>query len=560
MQPLRPNLPLTPLHRDLLSHLEAGSTGCLHATLADGTAISVYVMLGEILAAHAADDRERLLTLLQNTGAAEAEVIDRRRRFPTEVSLTEELFELVPEEALQELLTERFRENLFRFLQAAPPVRFEELESIFVENIQVGHESRPLLEELEGIIQSTARLRRPPGLVLCPGGGTLKDPNTRRLVALCNPRLPLADLLQRSPFEFGRTLALVSEMLERGALVPVSPRENEGQTDKPVPRPAPPAAKVAVAAGRPDPLSRDPFRRAVTRSEEPKEAVASALASAVSAAVAKVGRQRTADPVAPAPQGSPVSPFDPISAATPKPAPRPVAVAVAPPAPSPAAEAPAPPPVRRPPPPVEEPDDELAAFQDYDYERQGGEFITAIEHLDRVEVVSVDEVPVPRRAQPPAPVEAAPITIEMEDAENATSSELAGAVSLNFAGPKLGEEDARRKVEVVNEVLKQLVIGLDAAKGPGVGQSRAQLVIEGTPGAYSALFKGVEVDASGRLSVDTVMKNLRKRPASEHRRLLNRGMQDVIERALSVASEELDDAELETMLEAVAGYQQRLGV
>ena len=65
---------------------------------------------------------------------------------------------------------------------------------------------------------------------------------------------------------------------------------------------------------------------------------------------------------------------------------------------------------------------------------------------------------------------------------------------------------------------------------------------------------------SGRLSVDTVMKNLRKRPASEHRRLLNRGMQDVIERALSVASEELDDAELETMLEAVAGYQQRLGV
>jgi hypothetical protein len=148
----------------------------------------------------------------------------------------------------------------------------------------------------------------------------------------------------------------------------------------------------------------------------------------------------------------------------------------------------------------------------------------------------------------------------MEDAENATNSELASAVSLNFAGPKLGEDDARRKVLVVNEVLVQLLVGLDAAKGKGVGQSRAQLVIEGTPGAYSALFKGVEVDSGGQISVDLVMKNLRKRPASEHRRLLNRGMQDVIERALSVASEELDDAELERVLEAVAGYQQRLGV
>ncbi len=532
----------------------------MRARLADGNVIAVYVMLGDIVAAHADDDRDRLLTLLKNSGVAEAGVIDARRAASSTASLTEELFEIVPEEALQELLAERFRENLFRFLQAESSTQYEEMESVFVDNIQVGHESRPLVAELDALVKATARLRCPPSLVLCPGGGTVKDAAPRRLLALCNPRLPLSDLLQRSPFEAGRTLALTMEMLERGVLVPVSPRDNEGQTDKTAPRPTP-AAKVAVTSGRPDPLSRDPYRRAVTRVDEPREAVANALASAVSAAVAKVGRQRPGGEAEPPRAPEVASALDPVSSPIPKPASRPASIPVGSPSPPDPTEVAPPPPTHRPPPPPE-PDDELAAFQDYDYDRQGGEFMTSVEHLDRVEVVSLDEVPSPRRGAAPAPppVDSGPITIEMEDAENATTSELASAVSLNFAGPKLAEDDARRKVLVVSEVLMQLVVGLDAAKGKGVGQSRAQLVIEGTPGAYSALFKGVEVDASGHISVDLVMKNLRKRPASEHRRLLNRGMQDVIERALSVASEELDDAELERVLEAVAGYQQRLGV
>ena len=57
-----------------------------------------------------------------------------------------------------------------------------------------------------------------------------------------------------------------------------------------------------------------------------------------------------------------------------------------------------------------------------------------------------------------------------------------------------------------------------------------------------------------------MLKNLRKRPASEHRRLLNRGLQDVIERSLSVASEELNDVQLDAFLEHIVGYQQRLGM
>jgi hypothetical protein len=68
------------------------------------------------------------------------------------------------------------------------------------------------------------------------------------------------------------------------------------------------------------------------------------------------------------------------------------------------------------------------------------------------------------------------------------------------------------------------------------------------------------VDNRGQLPIEGVLKNLRRRPASEHRRLLNRGLSDIIERTLSMASEELDEAGLDALLEKIAGYQQRLGL
>ena len=408
-------MPANSPRRDLLSHLEAGSTGCLHAEFPGGVQLSVFVMPGQILAAHASDDRDALLRLLRNSGAAESARFEALAiGAPTDRSITEELFELVPEEVVQDMLAERFRENLFRYLQCASSARFEELETTFVENIQVGHESRGLIDELDDLVQATARLRGPPGLVLSPGGGTMREARQRTLAVLCSPRLALADLLQRSPWEAGRTLALVGEMLERGVLVPVTARENEGHTDKPMPRPALPAAKVTAGTGRVDPLSRD-LRRSPTRAEGPRDAVAAALATAVSAAVAKVGRQRdgTSPPV-------PASALDPISAPTARPEPKPAAVAIAP-APvtppkaagsvappqvpakpaQPDATEPAPlPPKARPPAPPADEEDELAAFQDYDHDRQGGEFMTAMEHLERVEVVTLAEPPKPRRAPP----------------------------------------------------------------------------------------------------------------------------------------------------------------
>ncbi|MBM4393132.1 MAG: hypothetical protein FJ090_18565, partial [Deltaproteobacteria bacterium] len=262
---------------------------------------------------------------------------------------------------------------------------------------------------------------------------------------------------------------------------------------------------------------------AASKAEPPRgDAAATALASAVSAAVAKVGRG-----VKPAPSTAPLPP-----AASDE--------------------------------PIEEAVDDLAAFADYDTSRAGGDFISDTHLLDRVELFPVGFIDAPTRepSAPPAPPSppAREIFIEMEDAENASKADLVAAVSLNFAGPKLDDEEARAKIAVLNEVLDALVATLDAQHGAGHGQSRAQLLVECTPGAFAALFKGVEVDSHGLVPVEGVLKNLRRRPASEHRRLLNRGLNDLFERALSLASEELDDKPLDAMLEKIAGYQQRLGL
>ncbi|MSQ01677.1 MAG: hypothetical protein EXR71_07260 [Myxococcales bacterium] len=506
--------------------------------------LAVYVMHGGILAAHSSQDRERLLALLRNSGAVEeSRLLAMRRAQASGMTITEELFEFVPDDLLQHLMAERFRENLFQFLQCAGPARFEAMEAVFVENIQFGHESRPLIETLDQLIGTTARLREPPLLVLAPGVGTARDERHIRLTGLCNPRLPLADLVSRSPFEQGRTLALVTEMLESGIVIPVSTTDTS-TTGRPRVRPDA-AAKVLVDAGRPE------FSRGGTVGS--REAVVAALADAVSAAVAKVGRQRDA------PSGPDAgSAIDAISAPIAKkssvaavglpgksvvvhsiPSPRPL--------PDYAAES-----------PTEAFDDEMAAFQDYDAQRVGGEFITQTELLDRVEL----DTSVSDRAGrvEELPGDAGNVTIEMEDAEHARPHELASAVSLNFAGPKLADEDARRRVDVANDLLVNLVLALDRVGGAGSGQPAAQLLVEGTPGAFASLFKGVEVDASGRLPVDAVLKNLRKRPASEHRRLLNRGLVDLVERGLWLASEELDDTAIEALLVIVAGYQQRLAM
>ncbi len=69
------------------------------------------------------------------------------------------------------------------------------------------------------------------------------------------------------------------------------------------------------------------------------------------------------------------------------------------------------------------------------------------------------------------------------------------------------------------------------------------------PKTYARYGQQLDADTvtlvSGRLDSDEVLDNMRRRPDSEHRRLINRGILDLIERALSTSVEELPDDAIE---------------
>lgn len=162
----------------------------------------------------------------------------------------------------------------------------------------------------------------------------------------------------------------------------------------------------------------------------------------------------------------------------------------------------------------------------------GGTFVTEAHNLDRVELIDID---LNERTEP-------------------------SASSLSFAAPTLTESDAVAKIEVANEVLAVLSGAIDTARGKLRGATTVQLLVDGRPRHYTALFEGIRVSSTGGLPSGDLLLNLRRRPATEQRRLLNQGMIDLLDRALDKAADELPEQVFDEILERVMGYRQRLGL
>ncbi|MES2641561.1 MAG: hypothetical protein V4850_18865 [Myxococcota bacterium] len=476
-----------------------------------GVRYRVYVMLGEVLAAQCDLDDERMLGILRAAGHVD-EVRHQALRdgMTAGAGLFESLFDSMPEELLMELLFERFRENLFQFLADDGGVDFAPMDAVFVENIQVGHDTRALVNELVALHARLAPLVGQPLLVLAPGATPPATGVERTLVARCTPRKRLAELVAASPWESTRLLEHVRIMLDEGKLVGVNPPVDEESLSDEDTADLPAAAHAPVALA---PVALAPVA--------PSRSIEEVAPAPVEVAPAPV--EDSAVPVevslSQAPSSFEPSPLEPSSF---------------------------------------EEEDDLAAFQDYDTVREAGAFLTDRALLDRVELDSPPADRAPLDTARPELVASTETLIEMEDAEG--KDVMKSAVSLNFSGPKLYDEEIQRKLDVTNDVLATICAAIEAADGRGAGAARMQLLVEGTSVPLAPLFKNVEVAADGRLPVAQVVKNLRKRPAGEHRRLLNRGLSDLIERALSAADEVLDVEGFEAMLEQLAGYQQRLGV
>lgn len=180
--------------------------------------------------------------------------------------------------------------------------------------------------------------------------------------------------------------------------------------------------------------------------------------------------------------------------------------------------------------------------------RRGGEFSLAEELLDYVDLSEI---------LPPTNVEEESIIIEMAEGDAAAEAE---GVKLTFSGPTLSAKEASQKLAVGNEVLRQVAATLDNTFEAGAGQAAIQLLLESTPSNYSFLFNGLETKPDGTFEIVKALKNLDYKPVSEQRRALNSATQDLIERALTMAFEQLPEDSVDAMLASIAGYQEKLGL
>ena len=146
----------------------------------------------------------------------------------------------------------------------------------------------------------------------------------------------------------------------------------------------------------------------------------------------------------------------------------------------------------------------------------------------------------------------------MGDAEALSEDERKAIVALAFTAPRLRGDEVRHKMEVCNDILAKVSAAIDLQDGTGSGQASIQLLLDGAPTMYAALFHGVEVARDGQFSIPQAVANLNRRPDAEHRALLDRGIMDLIERALSFTVEELHADAVDALLEKIAGYQRRL--
>ena len=149
--------------------------------------------------------------------------------------------------------------------------------------------------------------------------------------------------------------------------------------------------------------------------------------------------------------------------------------------------------------------------------------------------------------------------LDRVDLTPSVPSSIEQTPGLRHSAPVLSSKDIVSRIGVCNEVLSAMVLAWNDQYGAGEGRRMAQLLVDGAPMDFSALFRDTMVDAKGRMSASSILKNVERRPSSERRVWVTKGFSDLIDRILSRCAEGLDEERLEQMLSQVAGYRKRLG-
>jgi len=130
-----------------------------------------------------------------------------------------------------------------------------------------------------------------------------------------------------------------------------------------------------------------------------------------------------------------------------------------------------------------------------------------------------------------------------------------------FGAPRLDDAQLQHKVRVCNELLHAVGCALEQSSGlGGPVQDWIQQSIDCAPPRLAPLFSGIRADTAGRLNEDHIAHNVRSRPPMEQRRLINDGLLDLMDRALSRAADALPEDALDQLLTQTAGYRKRMGL
>ena len=208
---------------ELLALAERRATGKL-AVGAGGVQVAVYLLHGDLIAAAAPDDERRLLDNALELGLIDEQTHERLQRdMEDDASVFGVLLD-VGGDPFDDVLLARFHQNLCDYLSSTTPPVFEDLAAVFVENVQIGHDTHALIERACTECDVALRLDLDEMLVL--GHGPVGDDPARVLAAdLLNdsPRV-VRELLHEIPLEPTQARMAIASLVADGVAMPSGSR------------------------------------------------------------------------------------------------------------------------------------------------------------------------------------------------------------------------------------------------------------------------------------------------------------------------------------------------
>jgi hypothetical protein len=214
----------------LKQHLDGGATGRL-STLDGPEEISVYVMKGEIVAAQATNDDLLLIRRLMAAGLLDTQ---QTNQLTSMARVGEPVFGLLLEDldatTIERVLHQRFLDNLARFVGMDAMPLFTELSAVFVENIQMGHDSRKLIAECQHLWEMASELDLDAEL---SAAHPEEAAGAQSLVITClEPDKTVRQILVELPMEPVAARAMMARMIDTGILTRVTELELEEEEEE----------------------------------------------------------------------------------------------------------------------------------------------------------------------------------------------------------------------------------------------------------------------------------------------------------------------------------------